>query len=737
MYLVASFKRMMVGTLTTSMWLQRSTLWNLVALQATDGGWHPNDAIAGAVRAAGEPVLTRNPNGGADSKPIIKSYFSSDALLRCMPRSLQACAANHGWSVVDRVWCTLLAVKAYEELGHKWVINPWDDEYYEYDMLVKAWSFLDMTAKDDPELAAAIIDSQAEAGINIENWRIDFTAKIERFKYDQEAAAAQRARDTSTASRLGRFVHAIPTYTVSEALVGIARSTETSYKYTVKNTKWVIVRYMKAHMFWRAFTATATDAFSASERIAMQATIYFLALVTTIWFFYERAEACCLQLRADVGCSSNILEPCKNIEGGCRQLMSEEWIKPADWECGAFPDTERNTWHLVWLIVINVLIMFPVKLVLVRIFTAGGGVLLEPHWREALIQAGLSYIEVYVAWMEVIFQIITNPIEAIRSPEFGRIVMMSKGALTMMGMVCCVSASGFVFVTIPATISARFYPQEPKTLLYPSEKSVMRRLEVVAAADAPEGVKKGYATPLFTALEKSRANGNNKQAIPLAVQDTDRAADALAQGGRSRRSLGGVGDIAGGVSKSLADIGRDIAARTERVNVALASGMTELRRHLRRVSSRTKKIGSNLVAGLDMIGLLAWRRRLARSNFFWGFIVKNLGWFITAVVWIVGTWIVLAYGVLIYTYLGEGEERKFMTAWGVTFLINTFGLESMAVIARKAVFIWFVEKMHRFMKYRTVVEWYEGFIEKSGSANELGDEDDVEDDEADGTVDDM
>lgn len=80
---------MTVGTLTTSLWLQRSCLWNLVALQAPDGGWSPDDAIAGAFRAAGDPVLAPDPLGGPDSPPVVKSYFSAETLLECMPRSLQ------------------------------------------------------------------------------------------------------------------------------------------------------------------------------------------------------------------------------------------------------------------------------------------------------------------------------------------------------------------------------------------------------------------------------------------------------------------------------------------------------------------------------------------------------------------------------------------------------------------------------------------------------------------------
>jgi len=184
----------MVGNLTNSMWLHRSCLWNLVALQATDGGWSPDDAIAGAFRAAGDPVLAPDPMGKPGSPPVVKSYFNAEVVLECMPRSLQACAAKHGWRKIDRVWCTLLAVNAYDEMGNKWIINPWDLEYEEYDVYRKAWSFLDVAAKDDPVLAAVILESEVEAKARLRAWRDGFMGVTERFKTYQDKAGAEEKR---------------------------------------------------------------------------------------------------------------------------------------------------------------------------------------------------------------------------------------------------------------------------------------------------------------------------------------------------------------------------------------------------------------------------------------------------------------------------------------------------------------------------------------------------------------
>jgi hypothetical protein len=99
-----------------------------------------------------------------------------------MPRSLQACAGKHGWRKIDRVWCTLLAIKRYEDTGHRWVLNPWDDQHAEYDLKAVAWSFLDTAAKDDPQLAGAILEAHVEAEAYVQRWRTEFIDKVERLK---------------------------------------------------------------------------------------------------------------------------------------------------------------------------------------------------------------------------------------------------------------------------------------------------------------------------------------------------------------------------------------------------------------------------------------------------------------------------------------------------------------------------------------------------------------------------
>ena len=82
-----------------------------------------------------------------------------------------------------------------------------------------------MTAADDPELAAAILESEAEAAANVVGWRVDFLDKVERFKLEQDRIADKRAKDNSPGMRFMRFVDSIPSYTPDEAIAGMAKTT--------------------------------------------------------------------------------------------------------------------------------------------------------------------------------------------------------------------------------------------------------------------------------------------------------------------------------------------------------------------------------------------------------------------------------------------------------------------------------------------------------------------------------
>ena len=207
-------------------------------------------------------------------------------------------------------------------------------------------------------------------------------------------------------------------------------------KYLIGFVKWGLRLYFAAHIFLRAFLANPTDAFSGAERVVMQTTCYLAALIITVWFYYNKATQCCVMLREDIGCSSDVLEACDVVPAGagCAAFMAQKQLKPAGWSCGAFPD-KKNGWHFLTVIAIQIAIMFPVKFTLTRMFTAGGGGVLEPHWRQAVVAAGMNMMEVYAAYLECLFQAFEDPVGVFQKPEIAKIIAQFSAVFKKLLMV--------------------------------------------------------------------------------------------------------------------------------------------------------------------------------------------------------------------------------------------------------------------------------------------------------------
>ena len=136
-----------------------------------------------------------------------------------------------------------------------------------------------------------------------------------------------------------------------------------------------------------------------------------------------RRIGCAARPPAEVACSSDPLDECQYVPAGagCAVLMGQAELKPPGWTCTAFPD-KKNGWHFLTVIAIQIVIMFPVKFVLTKTFTEGGGSLTEPHWRQAVVAAGMNFLEVYVAWLECLYQAIEDPVGVFRKPEIAAIL---------------------------------------------------------------------------------------------------------------------------------------------------------------------------------------------------------------------------------------------------------------------------------------------------------------------------
>jgi hypothetical protein len=110
------------------------------------------------------------------------------------------------------------------------------------------------------------------------------------------------------------------------------------------------------------------------------------------------------------------------------------------------------------------------------------------------------------------------------------------------------------------------------------------------------------------------------------------------------------------------------------------------------------------------------RRRQYIAKLKWSSVfVQNLGWFLAAFTWFFGSWVIITYGVLIYRFMGPGEESVYISNWGMAFVVNTFGIESLQIIGRKAFFIFVVGKFKKqFMKAQEALGWYEVYTEMTG-----------------------
>ena len=175
------------------------------------------------------------------------------------------------------------------------------------------------------------------------------------------------------------------------------------------------------------------------------------------------------------------------------------------------------------------------------------------------------------------------------------------------------------------------------------------------APPPPPSLRKGYAVPLFTTMEAKRAASK-------------------------KHAAAGAGDMEGfGWHLKLDKQKLPPTAMSQKIN----GGQS-------REGEGVDAAKDQSTAGegeVDMFHLRAWHRKIQKKAYVSSFILKNVGWLSAAAVWCIGTWIILAYGVLIYTYLGAGEEKAFIYAWGMTFVVNNFGFESVAVIWRKVLFI--------------------------------------------------
>ena len=95
--------------------------------------------------------------------------------------------------------------------------------------------------------------------------------------------------------------------------------------------------------------------------------------------------------------------------------------------------------------------------------------------------------------------------------------------------------------------------------------------------------------------------------------------------------------------------------------------------------------------------------------------VLKLAWCLFALYWLVCCYLIIVYGVLIYRYMGAGEEGAYITTWGMTFLLVNFGLLSLVIVGRKAFYKTFYNTWRKmFTPHFELNAWYEAYLERVG-----------------------
>ena len=593
-------------------------------------------------------------------------------------------------------------------------MNPWDDHYREYDIAQRGWAFLGKTVGSNRRLAAAVLAAEADADTLVDGWRRRFEASAEAFRADVAAREREKKRRAAKEAPACAFVTKASVaawWVTTHPLTTTARLAKRVYRFLA----WCVARYAAAHMLFRAFLAKPTDAFTGAERLVTQSTVYVMSLLVTIWFYYSKATTCCVLLRRELGCADDIASACAHLpeNAGCARLMSPATgAAPEGWRCGAFPDSQNLT-HFLVVVSIQLAVMFPVRFTLTRGFTAGGSTVMQPHWRQAVVAGGMSLIEVYAAWMETAFAALSDPAEALRKPEVAAMITDAAAAIKKTLTVCGMHyALRFVMCIVGALLyvldKVGIYKRRKNATRYEPVEATRARLRAVAdgrpeaprVADGGDAETKSpsslKASEIFVAVGEGGDDVGAKPPEAQAMRST-RGMFSAASRTFSRMSSAIGGKTSSGSGNPGARVSKD-AFVIEPYETTTRAAVSAVRPVSLAEIERQRE---------------AYRRRLT-----WSSLVYQEGtWFLVAFTWLFGGYVILTYGVLIYRYMGDGEETAYIVAWGAAFAIDTFGLESVKIIGRKALFILIIDvfKASFGSAKADALFWYESYTELAGT----------------------
>eukprot|EP00854_Cymbomonas_tetramitiformis_P001134 gene1134-1693_t len=194
----------------------------------------------------------------------------------------------------------------------------------------------------------------------------------------------------------------------------LVRSWRTSLKHT-------FIRVAKGHPLTAIFLVTATEPFTRSDRILVQANTFICMLLFAVWFFYSKAVNCCRELRTLLSCPSS-----SDVDSACLGFLT----------CAELAVGESDR---IWMAFIMIGILTPLTLMLSRLFILAANANIPNNWeirevpKKGIGSAGIAtaalqtvLLTIYAIFFK--FEKMNKAIAVTFVAVIGAIVKSSKGA---------------------------------------------------------------------------------------------------------------------------------------------------------------------------------------------------------------------------------------------------------------------------------------------------------------------
>ncbi|KAK3288822.1 hypothetical protein CYMTET_3720 [Cymbomonas tetramitiformis] len=381
---VNTFK-VLIGSIRTVGWYHRSFLWNLLFLQRPDGSYKMNIHLA-TVLKSGRPLEDLMINPVAPFDPAV--------LEESMPRQLMEALALEGGPLNDAsddrtafmhpsrtsstvardVWATILAVQRLRTYPFTWVENPDDPPWKQISIQSKSEEYIARRCQEYPALASSLPELEQIASEHTQHWAEKHETRI------ADMYASEQLSEREKGNRAESF---------RERLLegGQPRKWARSHVKTWRAVKRSVVRVVKAHPITAIFLVSATEPFTRSDRILVQANTFICMLLFAVWFFYSKAVNCCRELRTHLTCpsSSDVTAPCLGFQT-CAALvvgenaggMPEELMQQGKFVCTAFP--QATYVDRIWTVLIMISILTPLTISLSHLFIMHANANIPTNW---------------------------------------------------------------------------------------------------------------------------------------------------------------------------------------------------------------------------------------------------------------------------------------------------------------------------------------------------------------------